>query len=66
MATELVSMSRKEIDRLDVIRRVVERRLTQVKAAQLLGLGLRQVGRLCAAYERHGRRSESKRGANGH
>lgn len=54
MATELVSMSRKEIDRLDVIRRVVERRLTQVKAAQLLGLGLRQVGRLCAAYERHG------------
>jgi hypothetical protein len=39
MATELVSMSRKEIDRLDVIRRVVERRLTQVKAAQLLDLG---------------------------
>jgi Helix-turn-helix domain len=54
MATELVSMSRKEIDRLDVIRRVVERRLTQVKAAQLMGLGPRQVGRLCAAYERHG------------
>ena len=54
MATDLVSMSRKEIDRLDVIRRVVERRLTQVKAAQLLGLGTRQVGRLCAAYERHG------------
>jgi hypothetical protein len=54
MATELVSMSRKEIDRVDVIRRVVERRLTQVKAAQLLGLGLRQVGRLCVAYERHG------------
>jgi transposase len=54
MATELVSMSRTEIDRLDVIRRVLERRLTQVKAAQLLGLGPRQVGRLCAAYERRG------------
>lgn len=54
MATELVSMSRKEIDRLDVIRRVVERRLTKVKAAQLLGLGPRQVGRLCAAYGRYG------------
>src|SRR5450432_3950333 len=54
MATELVSMSRKEIDRLDVIRRVLERRLTQVKAAQLLGLGPRQVGRLCGAYGRHG------------
>jgi hypothetical protein len=47
-------MSRKEIDRLDVIRRVLERRLTQVKAAQLLGLGPRPVGRLCAAYERQG------------
>jgi hypothetical protein len=54
MATELVSMSRKEIDRLDVIQRVVERRLTQVKAAQLLGLGPRQVGRLCGTYGRHG------------
>jgi hypothetical protein len=54
MATELVSMSRKEIDRLEVIRRVLERRLTQVKAAELLGLGARQVGRLCATYERHG------------
>jgi hypothetical protein len=54
MATELDSMSRKEIDRLDVIGRVVERRLTQVKAAQLLGLGPRQVGRLCAPYGRHG------------
>jgi hypothetical protein len=54
MGTELVSMSRKEIDRLEVIRRVVERRLTQVKAAQLLGLGPRQVRRLCAAYELHG------------
>src|SRR5258708_5877675 len=54
MGIELVSMSRKEIDRLDVIRRVVERRLTQVKAAQLVGLRLRQVGRMCAAYERHG------------
>ncbi len=54
LATELVSMSREEIDHLDVIRRVLERRLTQAKAAQLLGLGPRQVGRLCAAYERNG------------
>jgi hypothetical protein len=37
-----------------VIRRVSERRLTQVKAAQLLGLGPRQAGRLCASYGRHG------------
>ena len=37
-----------------MIRRVLERRLTQVKAAEILGLGARQVGRLCAAYGRHG------------
>lgn len=49
--------NRKEIDRLDVVRRVLERRLTQVKAAEMLGLVARQVGRLCAAYERHGRPS---------
>jgi len=42
-------MSRKEIDRVDVIRRVVERRLTQMKAAQLLALGPRQVARLSVA-----------------
>jgi hypothetical protein len=34
MATELVTMSTREIDRLDVVRRVVERRLTQDKAGQ--------------------------------
>jgi hypothetical protein len=32
-----------------VIRRVLERRLTQVKAAQLLGLGPLQIGRLSAS-----------------
>jgi hypothetical protein len=41
MAEELVTMSRKEIDRLEVIRRVLERRLSQVKAA-LSVLDLRQ------------------------
>jgi hypothetical protein len=54
MATELVTMSRKEIDRLGVIRRVVEGRLGQAKAGQLMGLTARQVRRLCAAYEREG------------
>jgi hypothetical protein len=54
MATELVTMSRKEIDRLGVIRQVVEGRLGQAKAGQLMGMGARQVRRLCAAYEREG------------
>ena len=47
-------MSTKEIDRLEVVRRVLERGLTRVKAAELLGLEERQVRRLCAAYEAEG------------
>jgi transposase len=54
MAGELVVMSTREIDRMGVVQRVLERRLTHVKAGQLLGLGARQVARLCNAYEREG------------
>jgi hypothetical protein len=54
MAKELVTMSTREVDRLGVIRKVLERRLTQVKAGELLGLGVRQVARLCTAYEEDG------------
>jgi transposase len=54
MAKELVTMSRREIDRLGVIRRVLEGGLSQEKAGQLMGLCARQVRRLCTAYERNG------------
>src|SRR5438128_6786334 len=54
MAQELVSMSTKELDRVDLVRRVIERRLTQVKAAELMGLSARQVRRLCIAYQQAG------------
>ena len=47
-------MSSKELDRLDVVRRVVERRLTQAQAAGILGLSPRQVRRLCVAVEADG------------
>ena len=47
-------MSRKEIDRLEVVRRVLERRLSQVKAAELIGLSTRQIRRLCTGYEQLG------------
>jgi hypothetical protein len=40
-------MSRKELNRLEILGRVLERRLTQVQAAEQLGLGVRQVERLC-------------------
>ena len=42
MALELVTMSTREIDVLDVIRKVHEQRLTQVKAGGLLGLSNRR------------------------
>ena len=47
-------MSRKEIDRLTVIRRVTEDGLSQKKAGELIGLSTRQVRRLCRAYVRSG------------
>ncbi len=48
MATELVTMSTRELDRLEIVRRVQERSLTQAKAGQLLGLSARQVRRMGA------------------
>jgi transposase len=50
----LITLSTKEIDRLEVVKRVLEGRLTRVKAAALLGLDERQVRRMCAAYEAEG------------
>ncbi len=47
-------MSHTELERLEVIQRVRERRLTQEEAARMLGLGVRQVQRLCAAYRDQG------------
>lgn len=49
-------MSAKERDRLAVIRRVVDREVRQVRAAELLELEVRQVKRLVAAYRRFGDR----------
>lgn len=42
-----LTMSGKELNRLQILGRVLERRLTQAKAAEQLGLSLRQVERLC-------------------
>lgn len=49
-----LTMSTEELGRLEVIGRVLERRLTQRKAAEQLGLSLRQVERLCRAYRSDG------------
>ena len=45
--TGCLTISAKELNRLEILGRVLERRLTQVKAAEQLGLGVRQLERLC-------------------
>jgi transposase len=47
-------MSAKELDRLEVVRQVVEQRLSQVEAGERLGLTTRQVRRICRGFEQHG------------
>jgi transposase len=47
-------MSTKEIDRGELIRRVREKRLTQAKAAALIGISVRQVKRLCRLFKENG------------
>lgn len=54
VGSAVISLSAKEIDRLHVIQLVLERRMTRVKAGGLLGIGARQVARLCCAYQRDG------------
>jgi hypothetical protein len=47
-------MSYEELDRVSVIERLIEKRLTQREAARMLGLTSRQVRRLRRAYARDG------------
>ena len=51
MTLALLTMSRREMDRAELMLRVRERRLTQVEAAVQLGLSVRQVERLYRAPE---------------
>ena len=57
MTTALLTMSEREYERAELLRRVHERRLTQRKAAQLLGMSQRQVERLYRAYKHSGPKS---------
>ena len=51
-----LTMSNKELNRLEILGRVRERRLTQGQAAAQLGLGVRQVERLCRTLRLDGPR----------
>lgn len=54
MTTRTVTMSHSELDRFGTITKVRERRLTQLEAARILDLSVRQVQRLCAAVVQQG------------
>ena len=54
MAGEGVTMSCKEVDRMEVIQAVISRKLKQQEAASQLGLSVRQVKRLVRRYRDHG------------
>ena len=49
-----ITMSGKELRRVHVIRQVLDRKLTQVKAATVLGLSPRQVRRLVTRVRQEG------------
>lgn len=54
MTGEHITLSRKEIDRLEVIQAVQQRRLKQKDAAQQLGVCVRQIKRLVRLYREAG------------
>jgi len=51
---ELLTMSKKELTRLEVMQRLKDKRLTQKEAAEILGVSVRQVKRLWRAYRERG------------
>lgn len=52
--TALRTMSDKEISRFEVLQRVIDRRMTQQQAGQVLGLNRRQIYRLLKAVKQRG------------
>jgi hypothetical protein len=54
--SEVLTMTTREVDRLRVVRNILERKLTWREAAVQLRLSVRQVGRLCARVRLDGHR----------
>jgi hypothetical protein len=54
MTNRILSMSETELTRLEVMQRIEDKRLTQVKAAHILGISSRQVRNLLTQYRLHG------------
>ena len=54
MKDQLLTMSQKELTRLEVMKRLQEKRMKQREAAEVLGLSVRQVKRLLKRYREAG------------
>ena len=54
MTEKHITMSHQEIDRVGVIKQVVDKRLKQQAAAEQLGLSVRQIKRLVQRYRTEG------------
>ncbi|MBY5454312.1 helix-turn-helix domain-containing protein, partial [Rhizobium leguminosarum] len=50
----MITMSQKELHRLEVTQKIRDERLSVVRAAELLGLSRSQMHRLLQAYDRDG------------
>ena len=59
--TGRISLSMQELDRLQIMTQLAERRLTRRRAAELLGLSERPVRRLVRAFKRDGARAPASR-----
>lgn len=65
---ETMNMSSKEINRLEVMQKLAEKRLNQKEAGVMLHLGVRQIKRLLKAYRKRGAAGliSKQRGRKGH
>ncbi len=54
MVKEVLSMSHQELDRLEVLKLVEEKRLNQIQGAKQLNLSTRQLRRIQLEYRKHG------------
>lgn len=59
--TELITLSRLELNRIEIIQRVINRRMTQIDAAFHLKISTRQVRRLIKRYKEQGQEGLASR-----
>ena len=52
--TELYTMSKKEVQRLEVIQKLLSKQIRQMKASEMLNISIRQIQRLLEAYRANG------------